>query len=199
MFKAWSLCLVILAFETLSAQEPDSLYEKAPEQWRSEIIPFPLEFAPQIKLKGREELRFAPGMFTPDASDFFSYSFVWWLEDGPAITAAMLQENLEHYFKGLYNGVSKAEKKDVSGFQVNVRATRERSWTPAAQQVFRGSVLWKEPFVTERDQTLSLMIAAWNCPEKGAVVVYFLVSPQEGNHEVWQTMKAMEVVSCSKK
>ena len=32
-----------------------------PDGWRSETIPFPLEFAPSIPHRGVEEIRFAPG------------------------------------------------------------------------------------------------------------------------------------------
>src|SRR5262249_653024 len=37
-----------------------------PEGWRSETIPFPLDFARDLPLEGVEELRFAPGMFKTD-------------------------------------------------------------------------------------------------------------------------------------
>ena len=39
-----------------------------PEGWRTETIPFPLEFAPELEYEGLEELRFAPGMFDAAAA-----------------------------------------------------------------------------------------------------------------------------------
>jgi len=48
--------------------------------WGKETIPFPLKFAPEIKLEGVEELRFSPGMFSEDSEEYWSYFFVWWLD-----------------------------------------------------------------------------------------------------------------------
>src|ERR1700760_3139406 len=79
----------------------------APEGWRKETIPFPLEFAPSLKHKGLEELRFAPGMFKPGAPDFFSYAFVWWLEGEPPPAASALESELPVYFRGLCDAVGK--------------------------------------------------------------------------------------------
>ena len=38
---------------------------EVPAGWRSEVIPFPLDFAPSLTHRGFEEIRFAPGMFDP--------------------------------------------------------------------------------------------------------------------------------------
>jgi len=45
-----------------------------PAGWRSEVIPFPLDFAPAIHHGGLEDLRFPPGMFDPRSPDYWSYS-----------------------------------------------------------------------------------------------------------------------------
>jgi hypothetical protein len=37
-----------------------------PAEWKSEIIPFPLGFAPGLAHRGLEELRFPPGFNNPD-------------------------------------------------------------------------------------------------------------------------------------
>src|SRR5688500_6206534 len=50
--------------------------------WRTETIPFPLPFAPELPHRGLVELRFSPGMFKADSEELWTYSFVWWLE-GP--------------------------------------------------------------------------------------------------------------------
>lgn len=72
-----------------------------PASWRKETIPFPLEFAPDIKHRGIVELRFSPGFFDSAAPDFWSYSFVWWLEDDKAPTRQQLSDELTRYFFGL--------------------------------------------------------------------------------------------------
>src|SRR5690348_7269453 len=54
-----------------------------PEGWRREVIPFPLDFAPEIGYRGVEELRFAPRFFDPAAPTYWSYAFAWLLEGAP--------------------------------------------------------------------------------------------------------------------
>ena len=72
-----------------------------PEGWKKEMIPFPLEFAPGIKHAGTEELRFAPGMFKPDQPGYWSYGFVWWVEDREFQSPDSLADELRDYFRGL--------------------------------------------------------------------------------------------------
>jgi hypothetical protein len=76
-----------------------------PDGFRSETIPFPLEFAPGLAHRGVEELRFAPGFFDPAAPGYWSYAFVWRLEDAAALDAAGIARELETYFRGLLTAV----------------------------------------------------------------------------------------------
>jgi hypothetical protein len=61
-----------------------------PSGWRTETIAFPLDFAPSIAYHGEEQIRFAPGMFNAAAPDYFSYVFVWIVDEQPALTADAL-------------------------------------------------------------------------------------------------------------
>ena len=45
--------------------------------WKGERIVLPPKFAPDMKLTGVEEIRFAPGMFKPESETFFTYVFVF--------------------------------------------------------------------------------------------------------------------------
>ncbi len=83
-----------------------------PEGWRSEVIPFPLDFAPELRHAGTEELRFAPGFFDPAAPGYWTYAFVWRLADRPAWDAATVATELTAYFRGLTNAVD--EKREIA-------------------------------------------------------------------------------------
>ena len=80
-----------------------------PAGWKSETIPFPLDFAPTIKHTGVEELRFPPGFFKPEAPDYWSYAFIWRTTDAAMLDAKALGDELTLYFKGLITAVD--EKK----------------------------------------------------------------------------------------
>ncbi len=81
-----------------------------PAGWKSETIPFPLDFAPGISHRGVEELRFAPGMFDPAAPGYWSYAFVWRTEDAATLAAPILAAELTTYFRGLLGAVDEKTK-----------------------------------------------------------------------------------------
>jgi hypothetical protein len=76
-----------------------------PTGWRSEVIPFPLDFAPTLAHRGFEEIRFAPGMFDPAAPGYWSYAFVWRTDDDAQLDEAALGSELTAYFRGLIAAV----------------------------------------------------------------------------------------------
>ncbi len=196
----WALPIMVLAGPRLWAQDPEpafeTLYSSAPADWRSEILPFPLKFAPDIQFSGREELRFAPGMFDPQKEDFFSYTFVWWLEGKVAVNQNMLRDNLLLYYRGLYQSLTESDEESLPPIGVEVNATREPAWMPGAQQNFRAKVDWVEAFVTKKPQTLHMMVAEWYCEDSDHTAVYFAVSPNPNAAELWQTMKGMRAGRC---
>jgi hypothetical protein len=91
--------------------EPEGLPGwELPAKWRSEVIPFPLGFAPSIKHTGYEELRFPPGFFDPASGDYWSYAFVWRTDDAAQLEAGPLGEELTQYFRGLIAAVDEKGK-----------------------------------------------------------------------------------------
>lgn len=188
------ICLIFMISPVMAQESAQTLFQSAPADWRSEVIPFPLGFAPEIDLKGREELRFAPGMYKADADDYFSYTFLWWADGKVEVNEAMLQKHVLAYFTGLYKVVSKKQKKDISSFSVAVSAADKGTWYPDASQHFTATAKWVDPFVTEKPVILNMKIAQWGCQDQTAV--FFLVSPQEQTHAVWKTMESMKAGAC---
>jgi hypothetical protein len=80
-----------------------------PSGWKSETIPFPLDFAKTITHTGVEELRFPPGFFKPDAPDYWSYAFVWRTDDAARLDATGLADELTRYFRGLIAAVDESK------------------------------------------------------------------------------------------
>lgn len=98
-----------------------------PAGFRSETIPFPLDFAPAVAHRGTEELRFAPGFFDPAAPGYWSYAFVWRTEDAAALDAAGVGAELTAYFRGLIDAVDEAKAiTDRGAIVVKATATGAR-------------------------------------------------------------------------
>ena len=73
------LCLTVVSSSAAQERVDVPFYLPTPDGWRTETIPFPLDFAPELEYEGLEELRFSPGMFAEMKTDFWSYAFVWWV------------------------------------------------------------------------------------------------------------------------
>ncbi len=106
---------------TITPATPARVAWPIPSGWRAEVIPFPLEFAPSLAHRGKEELRFPPGFFDPAAGDDWSYAFVWRLEDPALLDAAALGAELTTYFRGLVAAVD-SKHQVATPEQILVRA-----------------------------------------------------------------------------
>ncbi|HWU86592.1 MAG TPA: hypothetical protein VN253_04930 [Kofleriaceae bacterium] len=81
-----------------------------PAGWRTEVIPFPLDFAPTIAHRGAEVLRFPPGFLDPTSGNYWSYAFLWRTEDPAQLDAAALGAELTAYFRGLIDAVDEQKR-----------------------------------------------------------------------------------------
>lgn len=115
------------AAKPLTSESPAAAWS-LPAGWKSEIIPFPLDFAPTIQHTGIEELRFPPGFFDPAAGDYWSYAFVWRTTDAAALDAAALGNELQLYFRGLITAVDekKQQVKDKAAIVASATGTGPR-------------------------------------------------------------------------
>ena len=97
----------------LAAEEGETIKFAAPAGWGGETIKLPPGFAPDMKLKGLEHIRFAPGMMKPGSDSFFSYAFVFELEINPSLTDAVVEEEFLKYYRGLCKSVLNGKLPDV--------------------------------------------------------------------------------------
>ena len=76
---------------------------EAKNDWRSEVLEFPLIFARDLEYEGEEHIRFAPGWGEIDSEDYFSYVFLWMIKENPNLNSSKLESILNIYFDGLMN------------------------------------------------------------------------------------------------
>jgi hypothetical protein len=149
-----------------------------PDGWRTETIPFPLDFAPSLKHRGFEELRFSPGMFKPEAPDFWSYAFVWWLSDEAPPSREVLERELEVYFRGLSNAVGKDKYAfDQSRFKATLRADGT------------GQIETYDAFKTAKPITLRVRIRSQRCGANTALLV--ALSPADPAAAIWRQLDGL--------
>lgn len=182
---ALSVLLLLVGAAAGAQEEIESpFFLPTPGEWSTEVIPFPLEFAPELEYEGLEELRFAPGMFEEGRSDFWSYAFVWWVPEETELDTDRLESDLESYFRGLTRAVAESRDFDAGEprFEVNLApsAPQSGSWL--------GTALTFDAFVTRRPVELRVRIDTIPCPSQGHLAAFFQLSPQPAEHEIWRTL-----------
>jgi hypothetical protein len=168
--------------------------------WRSETIPFPLDFAPEIPYAGLEELRFAPGMFTAGSDEFWTYAFVWWLEGDVRFDAETLNAKLVDYYEGLSLAVEDSagfDPKDavasaslVEKEPADARTLAEPGERESARR-FHGTISTHEPFVTHTRIDLIVDAEIFRCAKRDHTVGIFLVSPKPVEDGVWRQLSTL--------
>jgi hypothetical protein len=195
VFRSCLLSALLLTPLAAGQQEKEPPYQvPAPKGWGKETIPLPPAFAPDMKWKGTEELRFAPGMFKADADDFFSYALLFWLPDDAQIDDKTMQRELLAYYRGLAEAVLKGKKKevDVKAFTLSIMpAKKQPDKRPGGEPVagYVGELKWTEPFATGKPQTLRLEIHTWASAKHKHHCVFLCASPQPDTAAVWKTLR----------
>jgi hypothetical protein len=188
-----ALGLLLAAVWSGAAQPPstasdDGFSWPVPAGWRKETIPFPLEFAPDLPHKGVEELRFGPGFSHPQEADFWSYDFVWRLDDESVVDEKTLADELTRYFRGLNMTVGgKKYGFDKDRFKSSVAAVPAPTGSSAA--AFRGRVESYDAFATGKAIVLNIEISRETCPDERRRFVSFAISPQAEDAPIWKSLR----------
>ncbi|MEM7015557.1 MAG: hypothetical protein AAF585_29205 [Verrucomicrobiota bacterium] len=181
--RSFLLLLIAACFALPAAAETKFLFKT--ENWRGEQILLPPGFAPTMKWKGIEDIRFAPGMFDADSESFFSYALVFLLDEDADISTEGVHEQVLMYYQGLSTAVlkGKGQTTDVSKFELKLGEPE----TADDVTNIDGTLDWVEPFATQNQQKLNLQIRIWKHGDKPAL--FFIVSPQGKDHAIWTELE----------
>ncbi|QBF83264.1 hypothetical protein EXU30_11565 [Shewanella maritima] len=181
------VCVASLA-GTPAAANTLTAYQSLPNGWRTEVIPFPLDFAPNIELEGVEELVFAPGMYDATKQDFFSYAFVWAIKP-QALEQTRMHDELHRYYLGLYQAVSGQKQASTNSVKISFSVYE-------SDNRYHGHIDWIEPFVTNKPQRVLFEAHKLECRDKEETRWYFVASPQEKDHQIWQQLRGLKTTKC---
>ncbi|MCW8876289.1 MAG: hypothetical protein OQK51_04445 [Kangiellaceae bacterium] len=183
------ISLVVALFSSMvHSTEKLQAYTDIPQGWRTEIISFPLSFAPEISINGIEELVFSPGMYKKGEQDFFSYAFVWIDNDNsikPEFRSELIKQYLIAYYEGLHKAVAETEHAEVVV-----------SLSEFGEAEMSGEINWIEPFVTKSDQLINFKVNFVKCNDEKASRWYFIASPQVNKHPIWKSLESLKKTKC---
>jgi hypothetical protein len=196
MLRLFAVSLLLTA-TLLVADEKNSAKLAAPEGWSGETIELLPGFAPDMKLKGAEHIRFAPGMMKPTSGSFFCYAFVFELQPKPDLTEAVVKDEFLKYYRGLCKAVLNGTLPDVdpSAFTLELQRVKPDAKPRSDEKVadapvlYTGTLDWVEPFATKKPQKLNLEIRTWTRNDRN--YIFACVSPQARDSAIWKQLHAI--------
>ena len=160
----------------------------AKENWRSETINFPLDFAPSLSYSGVEYIKFAPGWGEKNAPDYFSYAFLWVIDQDPKLSSKKLETEMEAYFDGLIHHITSNQ----DGHDTNISKTKA-FFEKINDAAYAGKILTYDPFTTKKEVRLNVLVYPTACHPENKHLVLFNLSPQNPNHAIWKKMKNIKI------
>lgn len=186
--SAFTLLLMILLapLVTTASDHPSILTE--PADWRFEGMAIPPGFAPDIKLTGVEEIRFAPGMFDNRSSNYFTYVVVILANGAPELGTAEIKEFLEKYYRGLSIAVGRG--KGFSPDAAQMRAVvKPAAPSPDANKCHLAEVVFFDSFTDGRKINLNVEVLVVPRRATKQTCLIMLVSPSAKDADVWKTLR----------
>lgn len=164
----------------IDIDEKDLYYVPTPENWQTEIFTFPLRFAPDIPFTGKEEAHFPRNWRNIDHDEFWSYFYVWNINDTTHWTAENVSSYLSTYFDGLMHVVNRDKTVDLP--------KTIGKFTSTGISAFSGTLDIYDAFVTNEIMTLHAKVNQYICPNNESSTVFFMFSPKPSDHAIWQEM-----------
>lgn len=195
MLRVFAVSLLMCGSLLFAAEKTAEL--AAPEGWAGETIALPPGFAPDMKLKGTEHVRFAPGMMKPASDTFFCYAFVFEVQAQPALTEAVVKEEFLKYYRGLCKAVLQGKLPDVDPSEFTLELKLAKSNTEPSSDpktadkpvMYTATLDWVEPFATKKSQKLNLEIQTWTKNDRN--YIFACVSPQARDTAIWKQLHAI--------
>ena len=178
----------MFSFQSL-AQKPETVLA-APDDWPAEIIEFPMGFAQEIDLKGFEDLRFVPGWRDSTSQNYFSYMFVWYVEQDSALTESRLTKYFNSYYDGLMNVDHHNKMDSLKANQLD----KTICLFVKTDEGFTGKMRVYERFVSNDYLLLNIKVTQADCKKSDKQIIRCEISPQSFKHEVWKKMAKVKVL-----
>ena len=177
---------------SVAAEAPKFLFKTGDPGWRGERIAVPPDFAPDMKWVGEEDIRFAPGMFSADADDFFTYVLVFVLDKDADVSEKNIEAELLTYYRGLAASVMGRKKKETDTTTFTADLSKAEAATSSPEGVagviqYNGTLDWIEPFASEEKQQLHIEAQVWKHGEQPAL--FLCVSPNNREHDIWKKLR----------
>ena len=161
-----------------------------PDKWTKEVFPIPINFAPEINYKGHEEIRFAHGWGDSTKNNYWSYAFLWCLDDDPKISDSVVENNLRYYYNGLVR--SNGQQFHIPNSKMNITETSfEKTATENGDlQTFKGTIKMLD-YMRGQPQVLNIIIHFKLCSAVKKYIIFHEISPRPFTDSIWADLNKL--------
>lgn len=203
------LLLLLLSSFTLRAQETAPAFDghkweapyhlPIPDKWTFERFLIPISFAPEIPYKGVEDIRFSPGWADNKSDEYWSYTFLWWLDGKPEMSADIIAANLKAYYTGLMKINIDTKKHPIPSEQLMAITAFQKTTTAEGDlQTYTGTVQMMD-YMQLKPISLNCVVHFKECTAENKTVVFHELSSQPFTHKIWSDFKMIrEGFKCKK-
>lgn len=156
----------------------------ADESWGKEIIEVPFWFAPQIKHKGFEDIRFAPGWEDTTAQGFWALAFAWDIDLYNKPDVNFFEESLKLYLDGLMKVVVDNDSISFPKAKVNLQTSLD---------TIVGRIDVYDAFTTNKVVKLNVRIEVFHCSSSDRYTPLFKMSPCGLGESIWSQLKEIRL------
>ncbi len=165
-------------------------YLPSPKDWGGERFPVPPSFSPSIPYYGIEDIRFMPGWSNNKSNEYWSYAFLWFLDDVKQFDSKILEKDLTAYYEGLFNVNSDKSKHDTSQFiPVKVSINPKRT-VKGDHKTFVGAIEMND-YKSSKPINLNVMIHIKFCEGLNKTIAFFQLSPMPFDHSIWNSLNQL--------
>ncbi len=165
-------------------------YQLELDGWRIERFPIPIEFAPSIRYAGVEDIRFTKGWSDQKSPEYWSYAFLWLLDDAPVQNTAIIQKNLNAYYDGLV-GRNITKRSIPKTLVIKTQAKLKVIKTEKEDlHTYLGTIHMLD-YMAQKPMVLHAKIHVKKCPGSTQTIVFYQLSPKPDTEPVWVTLNAL--------
>lgn len=176
--------LLLFPFFTVLSQEKEtiSIFNKT-KNWKTEIINFPIDWAPNLKLTGFEELLFMPNWSNSINDEFWSLVIGWNVN----ATIPLSLKEIEHNFKSYFDGLMKPNHWATNFPEPEVQFKKN------IEEKFVGEMKFFDGFYTGKIITVHVLGEQLFCKKSEKTIVVFRLSPKEYHHKIWENLNEIKL------
>ena len=188
------VCLTsLITFGQTASVEFDGAHWNAPYTlavpfgWGVERSLIQKEFAPQVPFKGIEDIRFAPGWGNANSEQYWSYGFLWYLDESPTISGEVIEKNLTAYYTEQLAKEIQEQKIPARKILPVKTWITELASQDAEEKTYYGAIAMLD-YMVQKPISLNCIVHVKMTSERNKTFLFFEVSPQPLNDKVWQSL-----------